>query len=274
MPFTFRQRLLPSLKKTAGFASRHKRGFVVAALIGVLLAFVGALGTDILPLPQRVLYWEILMLSGAMIGLGVSEAVDKWERLQSRPWVKIPLIALLIAVPLTFVVIGTGSIFFQTPPPSIETSLIMFAITGVICLAMTTINFLIHPPSAAASPATLTVDHSAPVAESAANSRFAERLPSGFGEKQLIALEAEDHYLRVHFADGSSTMILMRLSDAISELPDNTGARTHRSWWVARDAVQGASRNDGRATLTLTAGIKAQVSRSYYKHLVEKGWFG
>ena len=90
--------------------------------------------------------------------------------------------------------------------------------------------------------------------------------------EKIIALEAEDHYLRVHFEDGRSTLILMRVSDAIAELPADAGAQTHRSWWVAKDAVRGVTKADGRATLILNAPLEAPVSRSYYKALNEAGW--
>jgi hypothetical protein len=87
----------------------------------------------------------------------------------------------------------------------------------------------------------------------------------------IIALEAEDHYLRVHLGDGRSALILMRLSDAISELPPNVGAQTHRSWWVAKSAVRGVTKADGRATLALDGPLKAPVSRSFYKALNDAG---
>jgi DNA-binding LytR/AlgR family response regulator len=85
-------------------------------------------------------------------------------------------------------------------------------------------------------------------------------------------VEAQDHYLRLHTSKGQD-LILMRLSDAIAELDGIEGARTHRSWWVARGAVVSAERAEGRATLTLTDGAQAPVSRSYVKPLREAGWF-
>ena len=65
----------------------------------------------------------------------------------------------------------------------------------------------------------------------------------------------------------------MRLSDAVAELEGIEGAQTHRSWWVARTAVEGAQRGDGRATLSLKGGVEAPVSRAYAKALREAGWF-
>ncbi len=65
----------------------------------------------------------------------------------------------------------------------------------------------------------------------------------------------------------------MRLADAVPELEGIEGARTHRSWWVAKAAVADARRGDGRAVLTLKNGAEAPVSRSYAGALREAGWF-
>jgi hypothetical protein len=53
----------------------------------------------------------------------------------------------------------------------------------------------------------------------------------------------------------------MRLSDAVAELEGIEGAQTHRSWWVAKMAVEGAQRGDGRATLPCAAGRGAGQPR-------------
>ena len=260
----------PLSPKEASFGARHKRGFVIAAIVGLLLTFVGALNTGDLPFLKRLAYWETLMLSGAMIGLGVSESVEKWGRLRSRPALEMPLIALLIALPLTFMVVGTSSIFFGTQPPSLRALAIMFGITFFISLVMTALNYFIHWPGKVIPETPLETRGVQPETITAL---FTDRLPLPMRSSKIIALEAEDHYLRVHLDGGQSTLILMRLSDAIAELPKDTGAQTHRSWWVAKDAVRGVTKADGRATLTLSAPLKAPVSRSFYKVLNDAGWF-
>ncbi len=254
----------------ASFGARHKRGFVIAAVVGLLLTFVGALETGELPILPRLAYWEILMLSGAMIGLGVSESVEKWGRLRSVPALEMPTIAALIALPLTFMVIGTSSLFFGTRPPSAQALAIMFGITFFISLVMTALNYFIHWPGKVIveRPQAAHIPQAEPT-----TSRFTDRLPLALRGATVIALEAEDHYLRVHLDGGQSTLILMRLSDAIAELPTETGAQTHRSWWVAKDAVRGVTKSEGRATLTLSAPLEAPVSRSFYKPLNDAGWF-
>ena len=105
-----------------------------------------------------------------------------------------------------------------------------------------------------------------------APARFLDRLPPRLRGATLHAVQAEDHYLRLH-TDRGSDLILMRLSDAVAELEGLEGARTHRSWWVARDAVRGATRGDGRATLTLEGGVAAPVSRRYARALRAAGWY-
>ena len=44
-----------------------------------------------------------------------------------------------------------------------------------------------------------------------------------------------------------------------------TGAQTHRSWWVAKDFVRNIAKADGRATLKLDHAIEAPVSRSFLR---------
>jgi len=102
--------------------------------------------------------------------------------------------------------------------------------------------------------------------------RFLERLPVKLRGGEIYAVEAEDHYLRLHTSKGQD-LILLRLSDAVAELEGIEGAQTHRSWWVAKAAVRDAKRGDGRATLTLKSGVEAPVSRAYAKALREAGWY-
>src|SRR5690606_13712732 len=102
--------------------------------------------------------------------------------------------------------------------------------------------------------------------------RFLERLPLRLRGATLLAVEAEDHYLRLH-TDRGSDLILMRLGDAVAELDGLEGARTPRSWWVARGAVDGVARGERRAALTLEGGLEVPVSRTAARELRAKGWW-
>ena len=67
-------------------------------------------------------------------------------------------------------------------------------------------------------------------------------------------------------------MILMRLYDAIKELEGIEGSQTHRSWWVAKEAVAETIRGDGRINLKLSNGELAPVSRSFQNALKAQNW--
>ncbi len=100
---------------------------------------------------------------------------------------------------------------------------------------------------------------------------FLDRIPPRLG-RNLLALEMEDHYVRVH-TDQGSDLILLRLRDAIGELTGVEGMQVHRSHWVAGRAVAGVERSaDGRLTLVLTDGRRVPVSRRYNAAVRAAGW--
>ena len=82
----------------------------------------------------------------------------------------------------------------------------------------------------------------------------------------------EDHYVRAHTMLGSD-LVLLRLRDALGELDGIEGAQVHRSWWVARDAVEGVERDGRSVRLVLPRGIAAPVARSRMAELTKAGWF-
>ena len=138
-----------------------------------------------------------------------------------------------------------------------------------VSAAMTVLNVL---TARARAEAEAPAPAAAPSAPPMGGSRFRERLSPRLRGAAIHAVEAEDHYLRVH-TDRGSELILMRLADALAELEGVEGAQTHRSWWVAREAVTDVRRADGRATLTLKDGAQAPVSRSFAPALRAAGWF-
>jgi DNA-binding LytR/AlgR family response regulator len=131
-----------------------------------------------------------------------------------------------------------------------------------VTLVMTGLAFLVRRP--------MTQTHAAK--PDAPPPKFLDRMPPRLSGAELFAVEAEDHYLRLHTSLGQD-LILMRLADALVELEGLEGAQTHRSWWVARAAVASAERLDGRAVLTLKDGAEVPVSRGFARALRAAGWF-
>lgn len=260
---------------TAGPFRQYATGFVVAALAAVVMSVTGALGTDEAPFAVRLGFWMICMLAGAFIGSGASTMFKAWGGLARWPWVEVMAVSVLMALPQTLIVIAARSMIFDIRVPSSSGVLILFGFVLFICLIMVALDLVMHKDGRVAPPATAPIGLAAATEHPAATSldRFRERLPHGLRAARIIALEAEDHYLRVH-TDGGSGLILLRLADAVAELSGIEGAQTHRSWWVARSAILAAKRSDGRATLTLEGGLEAPVSRSFYKVVNEAGWLG
>lgn len=85
-------------------------------------------------------------------------------------------------------------------------------------------------------------------------------VPNRLGQ-HILALQAEDHYVRV-FTDRGDTLIRYRFSEAVREMRSQPGVQIHRSYWVALSAVQQV-RPDGKGfRVQLQNGLEAPVSRS------------
>ena len=66
---------------------------------------------------------------------------------------------------------------------------------------------------------------------------FIDRLPAALKPAELLAIKAEQHYIRV-YSPAKEYMILYRFSDAVRELDDTLGSQVHRSYWVNTNAIQ------------------------------------
>ena len=89
------------------------------------------------------------------------------------------------------------------------------------------------------------------------------RLPASIG-RDVVALQAEDHYVRVHTRLGEA-LVLASLSDAIEDVEHSgiQGQRTHRSWWVASNGVVSHEQRGRQLVLILLNGVRAPVSLTY-----------
>lgn len=239
------------------------RSLAISAAAGLVLALIGALGTNDLPLTTRLLYWVPLMMAGSSIGNLVARLVLLIPRAGANQWVFSALLAVAVSIPVTGLVaaytswtIGTNFTWGSLP--------YLYGSVLVISAAMTAIMMLASQPGA--------VTHAPPAGAPPPQVRFKERLPPKLKGAAIYAVSAEDHYLRLHTSKGSD-LILMRLSDAVAELEGLEGAQTHRSWWVAREAVENTRRDGDRLTLLVKGGVEAPVSRPNIKPLRDAGWF-
>lgn len=253
----------PGEGRTLRFSIRIDRGFGVAVGAGVVLALTGAFGTNIVPLWVRFAYWVPLILAGAVWAHLCSGLIERVVDPDERPWLTVAALSAVTAGPVVVLVwLVTGLVFEGDVYPAGRLVYFIGPVL-IITVAISAINVFLGRPAPIQT-------HAGP--GGAAPARFLERLPPRLRGATLRAVQSEDHYLRLH-TDRGSDLILMRLSDAVAELAGMEGAQTHRSWWVARDAVRDARRSDGRATLILDGGLEAPVSRRYARALREAGWF-
>lgn len=96
------------------------------------------------------------------------------------------------------------------------------------------------------------------------------RMPDGL-EGSILCLEMEDHYVRVHTEQGSG-LVLHRLSDAIRELEGGDGMQVHRSWWVAKKAVERFETENRQHFLFISNGLRVPVSRNRLAAVRKAGW--
>ncbi len=246
------------------------------------LTVLGPFGTfQSMSLSERLAYWGGLLLAGTLefdlvILLArrmVSDQIRRW------PWM---LAAAIMAVSLIQTAIvavleqqrrnmDTGS-----APALTELYGYVLVITLLVAAAPIWLELRRHglidasptPPSTVAPPA---VPPKPPPASSLSAAPFLDRIPAKLG-RDLLALEMEDHYIRVHTRLGSD-LILLRLRDAVAELTGIDGLQVHRSHWVAADAVAAVERNaDGKLTLILTDGRRVPVSRRCNAAVRAAGW--
>lgn len=100
--------------------------------------------------------------------------------------------------------------------------------------------------------------------------RLQARLSTEFSGP-VLALQSEDHYVRVHGIT-KSELLLMRLRDAISEMDGYPGQQVHRGWWVARNAVCEVQSEGRNRTIVLPNGTIVPVARDSISTLERNGF--
>lgn len=230
----------------------------VAAALFLTLTEAFALG--ILPFGWRLLYWLAILGIGQICSLFVRASLDRLQLSPANLVLAGIVRCVLVALPVTVAVWLVTSLVLSQP-------LALARIGGyyvpvlVITAAMVCVNLLAQrqPVETRAEP------------QNGAAS-ILSRLPPRLRGAALNAVQAEDHYIRFYTAAGSD-LILLRFADALSELHGMEGAQVHRSWWVARNAVEASRMENGKRFLILRDGTKVPVSRSFTRALQAAGWF-
>jgi DNA-binding LytR/AlgR family response regulator len=234
-------------------------GFAVSTVVGLALGALGPFGSYLNgSLPVRMAYWLVCLWAG-WLAFGVSLPIlTRWAQTRGiSAWLWMPpAIAVLAVVPAAFsriLALRMWPVVGQVNALEWYGQCLVISALATVGIFWTTRSRAAMPPG----PNPLSADPR-------------DRLPPRLG-RDVLCLQMEDHYVRVHTPLGS-TLVLMSLSQAMAGLKDVEGVQTHRSWWVARAAIAGVVEDGRKLRLRLTGGLEAPVSRARVGVLREEGW--
>jgi hypothetical protein len=251
---------------TGGAAVARRWGVDLAVLvaIGLLMGFLGPFGSDRLPDGPRYIYWMICMVGGGLIGIAADELLN---RRMAVAWRRVMVVSVLMTPAVALLVLSTEHLLMGGRFDWLGFARLQWKVFPIL-LAVMAVRALVWRRSPTRVETRTVVAPPLPEAEAA----FRKRLSARRRGARLIAIEAHDHYLRVH-TDAGVELVTLRFADALEELARAHGWRVHRSWWVAADAVEAVRWRRGVGEMRLAGGLTAPVSRTYGPVLKEAGWF-
>lgn len=253
-------------------SARNLRLWVLFLALIAVMQFSDPLGS--VSIGDAALFWT------ARIGaLALSLIFAEW--LQTKPpldsvtapvWLRPAILAMIVAaIPMTAVEFMLESLVPQTDEfddSSLRQQSALLALIGeylTILSVVLPLNVLLwvlidYRQTAGSRAVRRTVEHAQPA--------FLDKI--GLAVENVLALEAQEHYVRIWTADGEE-LVYARLSDAVEQMPAELGTQVHRSWWVADASVTAAKRGDRRYLLTLSNGIEVPVSDMYRDRARKRG---
>lgn len=242
--------------------SRNVADFGLWAAMGVIMAILGPFGSSARTLDERLIYWLACMVGGGVIGVVMDLLVVRVTR---AFWPRVLAVSVLMTPGVTLLVGSVNTALAGMRPTPANFAAPAFEVFTVCFVAMCLRQLVwAEAPSAP--------DAAQPEPERDPTETFRRRLSAKRRAAILHAVEAEDHYLRVH-TDAGEELITARFADALDELADAPGYRIHRSWWVAADAIDQVRWRKGAGEARLKCGLTAPVSRSQAPALRAAGWF-
>ena len=244
-----------------GDLSPRRYFFTAAVALGLIFALI--VDSDEGPILTRLLTWQLqscLPMALLLVSHLLLLRLERFERLGA--WQQLALsgiVGSLLFSPLAlfldtsvfadgseaFTARELGDKFLSLAPP---VTLTWLAINAPFVLGF---RLRVSASSGESSPQT----GAAPV-ETAAFMRLVPQDLRG----PVLYLQAELHYLAV-VTDTGRSLVLYNLRDAIDELGAVAGLQTHRSYWVARSAIESYRREGRQGVLRLRNGDAVPVSR-------------
>jgi hypothetical protein len=199
---------------------------LLLATCGLLMGELGPYPTADAPDALRRAYWLVAVLGAGLSGILADKALGPRIR---EFWPRIALVSLAITPPVTLFIYALNAIMLDLPRRPWLLPQLAWQVLVVTLLIMTLRALLWRRVVQ-----TRTVVM-APLPDTERSFRL--RLSAKRRAARLIALEAEDHYVRVH-TDSGSELVPMRFSEAIEELA--------KAWLSTPPVLMGRRRRDRR----------------------------
>tara|TARA_R110002073_G_scaffold4321_2_gene28518 strand:- start:2869 stop:3696 length:828 start_codon:yes stop_codon:yes gene_type:complete len=251
--------------------------------VGVFFAVTGVYGIDQAPGGLRFVYWGVVMVAGGVVVILVETLYARYApaALQGG-WISLAVVAALATIPQGLIVaVFEGALFGPRNDVTEVTSFpVAWINVGFIVLPMIALLRLLRlalaPDLVAMAADTGSAENdqigAVSLADKSPPAALGEKLPASLRQAELLALQAEDHYVRIHTSAGSD-LVLIRFADAMKLVENRAGFRLHRSWWVSAASLCGARFSRGSGEAELSGGLKAPISRTYAPQLRRAGLF-
>lgn len=250
-----------TLRDLTAFACNH-RLWIVFLVIVLVFTITGPFDTLQMPVIRRFSYWFLIQLTSWSIAILFSVVVEAALKEKLYSLVTRMIISTVVATFPIGLSIGIIDWGFTGKPRSIHGIAHNITIAAPLCLLFYVLTILTIRRDADASFIGVT---RTPVTQSFAVPTYEipliQRLkPAHRGA--LLRLSAEDHYTLVVTSRGQEC-ILLRFSDALKEIGETAGLRTHRSHWIANTNISKLRRIKGRIAVLTTDNVSIPVSRPY-----------
>ena len=253
---------MPNL--TTATINRLAQALILTTIAGVVMGLLGPFGSYLNDgLLARIVYWVgtswvgLILFGGALVIINSRTAQGSVARTWSLI-VMVPIVSIIQTVLTRASAIAIWPVVEHVGPGWLIWYGQVLLVASIIVAAWTLIPSA--PAASDAAPTPLPAVLPRPQAATA---------PDFSGD--VIALQMEDHYVRIH-RGSSSELILMPMTQAIAAMGDVDGIRTHRSWWIARHAVVRAVGPPRAMRIDLNNGVSAPVSRAAVAQLRAAGW--
>ncbi|MFT4960745.1 MAG: hypothetical protein ACI92Z_001829 [Paracoccaceae bacterium] len=247
------------------FSGTHLTIWVIGSVLAATAGPFGSYKTH--DFPTRFLYWILVFCISSVLA-DFCGRFAKWAVGSHRPeLVDLIKVAAMVVVFTPVLILLTNT--FVPGTLSKGPGFMVFAqsvaiVSAAVCIARRVLpGFEEIPYGKAAQQA---AQKPKPIV---AQPRLTHRLPSHF-KGPILQLAVDVHFVDVVTANATHR-IRLRFVDAINEMNNVEGFCTHRSHWVARDAIIHFERVAGRVFVRINNQDLVPVSRKYKPKLEDAG---